>query len=45
VRQREQLRAAVGEGDDFATDALAGAFPLPAVIQDFWTDVYAELDE
>ncbi len=27
------------------TDAFAGAFPLPAVIQDFWTDVYAALDD
>jgi CubicO group peptidase (beta-lactamase class C family) len=26
------------------TDAFAGAFPLPAVISDFWTDVYAALD-
>lgn len=26
------------------TDAFASAFPLPAVIQDFWTDVYAALD-
>jgi CubicO group peptidase (beta-lactamase class C family) len=26
------------------TDAFAGAFPLPAVIQDFWTDVYASLE-
>jgi CubicO group peptidase (beta-lactamase class C family) len=27
------------------TDAFAGAFPLPAVIQDFWTDMYAALDD
>lgn len=27
------------------TDAFASAFPLPAVIQDFWTDVYAALDD
>jgi CubicO group peptidase (beta-lactamase class C family) len=26
------------------TDAFSGAFPLPAVVQDFWTDVYASLD-
>jgi CubicO group peptidase (beta-lactamase class C family) len=26
------------------TDAFAGAFPMPAVIQDFWTDVYVALD-
>jgi CubicO group peptidase (beta-lactamase class C family) len=26
------------------TDAFAAAFPLPAVIQDFWTDVYAALE-
>lgn len=26
------------------TDAFASAFPLPAVISDFWTDVYAALD-
>jgi CubicO group peptidase (beta-lactamase class C family) len=26
------------------TDAFASAFPLPAVIQDFWTDVYAALE-
>jgi len=26
------------------TDAFSGAFPMPAVIQDFWTDVYAALD-
>ena len=26
------------------TDAFADAFPLPAVIQDFWTDVYAALE-
>jgi CubicO group peptidase (beta-lactamase class C family) len=25
------------------TDAFASAFPLPAVIQDFWTDVYQSL--
>jgi CubicO group peptidase (beta-lactamase class C family) len=25
------------------TDAFAGAFPMPAVIRDFWTDVYAAL--
>jgi CubicO group peptidase (beta-lactamase class C family) len=28
-----------------STDAFAGAFPLPAVIQDFWTDVYASLED
>jgi CubicO group peptidase (beta-lactamase class C family) len=27
------------------TDAFAGASPLPVVIQDFWTDVYAALDD
>jgi CubicO group peptidase (beta-lactamase class C family) len=27
------------------TDAFAGAFPMPAVIRDFWTDVYAALDD
>jgi CubicO group peptidase (beta-lactamase class C family) len=27
------------------TDAFAGASPLPIVIQDFWTDVYAALDD
>ena len=27
-----------------STDAFTSAFPLPAVIQDFWTDVYAALD-
>jgi hypothetical protein len=26
------------------TDAFSGAFPLPAVVQDFWTDVYASLN-
>jgi CubicO group peptidase (beta-lactamase class C family) len=26
------------------TDAFSGAFPMPAVIQDFWTDVYAALE-
>ncbi len=26
------------------TDAFASAFPSPAVIQDFWTDVYTALD-
>jgi CubicO group peptidase (beta-lactamase class C family) len=26
------------------TDAFEGASPLPAVIQDFWTDVYASLE-
>jgi CubicO group peptidase (beta-lactamase class C family) len=26
------------------TDAFASAFPLPGVIQDFWSDVYAALD-
>ena len=27
------------------TDAFVSAFPPPAVIQDFWTGVYAALDE
>ena len=27
------------------TDAFESAFPLPAVIQDFWTGVYASLDD
>jgi CubicO group peptidase (beta-lactamase class C family) len=27
------------------TDAFAGAFPMPAVIRDFWTDVYSALDD
>jgi CubicO group peptidase (beta-lactamase class C family) len=27
------------------TDAFGGAFPMPTVIQDFWTDVYAALDD
>ena len=26
------------------TDAFAGAFPPPRVIQDFWTGTYAALD-
>jgi CubicO group peptidase (beta-lactamase class C family) len=27
------------------TDAFSGAFPMPAVIRDFWTDVYVALDD
>jgi CubicO group peptidase (beta-lactamase class C family) len=26
------------------TDAFSSAFPMPSVVQDFWTDVYAALD-